>query len=296
MRAPWIVGPALESSRARERAAWTAFWQEPGQSRCLAGAPDIHDVLARHWSLFASGVEPGARVLDLGCGAGAVGRSLLAASRDMRVTGIDFAKVPLVIHTHVELLSDTAMEALPFADASFAAVTSQFGFEYSDTARAAQEMARVLAPEGRFSLVAHHATSGIVATDRVNLSAINAIVGPSMRLPFCSGDALALDTQLSRLVETHRGNTLVMQLARALPIRVGRAQRERAAIWNAIEEALAPEICLAEALQSSCIAPPDLDRWLMPLRAVGEVTTVSVLREPNGAPIAWNVSGVCHQR
>src|SRR6185436_19368551 len=98
MRAPCIVGPALESGRAKERAAWTAFWQEPGQSRCVAGAPDIQDALTRHWSLFASGLEPGARVLDLGCGAGAVAHSLLAARRDMRVTGIDFAKVPLVIH------------------------------------------------------------------------------------------------------------------------------------------------------------------------------------------------------
>ena len=101
------------------RDAWTAFWQDPGQSRCVAGAPDIWHVLTRHWSAFAHSLPQGARVLDLGCGAGAVARELVDSRPDLQVTGIDFARIPLTLHAQIDLLSDTAMENLPFAEGSW---------------------------------------------------------------------------------------------------------------------------------------------------------------------------------
>jgi ubiquinone/menaquinone biosynthesis C-methylase UbiE len=290
MNAPCTVAP-LSGTYRRAQDAWTAFWQESGQSRCTAGAPDIWQALTQHWSAFAGSLALGARVLDLGCGAGAVAQMLLMMRPDTHVTGIDFARIPLVLRAHVELLSDTAMESLPFADASFAAVVSQFGFEYSRRDQAAREMARVLAPGARFSLLVHHADSPIAATNRERLDALAALLGPKMCTAFCTGDAAGLNATLAALARMHPQDALVAEMVRSLPLRLGRAQRERVAIWTAIEDALAPERYLSEALQACCVGAANLDDWLAPLRRLCEVKSVTVLRAGNGDPIAWQIGG-----
>jgi hypothetical protein len=96
---------------------------------------------------------------------------------------------------------------------------------------------------------------------------------------------------MSALLRKFPDDPMVSLLVRSLPSRLGRAQRERVAIWNAIEEALAPERCLAECLKRRCVAPAELDEWLAPLRSVCELTRIAALREPNGDPIAWIVEG-----
>lgn len=276
-------------SRAQE--AWTAFWQDPAQSRCVAGAPEIWQVLSTHWSAFAETLAPGARVLDLGCGAGAVARELLAARRDLHITGIDFARVPLTITPQVELLSDTAMEFMPFAEAGFAAAVSQFGIEYSRTRETARELERVLAAGARISFLVHHAESRIVATNRERLNALIAFLAPMMCISFCNGDAPAFHAQMASLTRSHPDDGLVRELARSLPSRLGRTARERAAIWTAVEDALAPERCLADCLNSNCVAADEIEAWSAPLRAVCELEPIAELREADGAPVAWQVAG-----
>jgi SAM-dependent methyltransferase len=221
----------LADVHAHTKDAWTAFWQEPGQSHCLSGAHEIGKVLADHWSSFAVSLKPAGRVLDLGCGAGAVGRLLLPVRRDVFITGIDFARIPLAIDRQVELLADTAMECLPFADGVFGAVVSQFGYEYSDTERTAREMARVLGANARFSLVVHHAGSSVVATNRARLDALAALFSEkTLRSAFCAGDADAFNAQMSALVRRHPRDALIATLAQSLPLRMSRAPRERAAV------------------------------------------------------------------
>lgn len=282
---------AASRGNARSQAAWTTFWQDSSQSRCAAGAPEIWQALTQHWSTFAATLPPCARVLDLGCGAGAVARELLTARENLHVTGIDFARVPFAISPQVELLSDTAMESMPFAEASFGAVVSQFGFEYSDVAESARELARVFAPGARLSLLVHHVGSSIVATNRSRLNALTGFLGPGMRNAFCSGDATAFNPLLAALVERHPHDSLVFELARALPSRLSRTPRERLAIWTALEAALAPEHCLSECLNECCVAPEEIGEWLAPLRNVCRLAPVDIVREPGGAPIAWRIEG-----
>ena len=105
------------------------------------------------------------------------------------------------------------------------------------------------------------------------------------------GDAPALDVQLSALAHRHPADALVAELRGSLPSRVGRPPRERAAIWIAIEDALAPERCLAESLNASCVAPAGLAAWLMPLRAGFDLADPVVLREPAGGVIGWQIRG-----
>src|SRR5689334_19269117 len=95
---------------ARDCDAWTLFWADAAQSGCATGAPGIQRSLERHWSALARSLPRGARVLDLGCGAGAVGRMLLAERGDLRITGVDAARVPRSTLPRMELLSETDME------------------------------------------------------------------------------------------------------------------------------------------------------------------------------------------
>jgi SAM-dependent methyltransferase len=272
--------------------AWTAFWADPEQSRCAAGAPEIWQAIRSHWTSFSQGLAPGTSILDLGCGAGVVGRLLVAGRSDLEVTGVDSAKIPPAAHPHLAVLSQTAMEALPFPERRFGAAVSQFGYEYSQTAATAREISRVLNAGAKLSLLVHHAESAIVASTRSRLDAIGALLAPAMRATFCSGDATGFRAQLSSLLGRHPHDPLIAQLAQALPPRLGSPQTKRTAIWAAIDEALAPERCVAESLLARCVAPSHLAEWLGPLASVCELQPVSVLREPNGDPIAWSVEGV----
>jgi hypothetical protein len=46
---------------------------------------------------------------------------------------------------------------------------------------------------------------------------------------------------------------------------------------------------MAHALADSCVSELQLDEWLEPLREVCALMAVSVLREPNGNPLAWRI-------
>jgi len=292
MEAVFRTADTFPGLPARASAAWTAFWNDPAQNRCASGAPEVWRALEDHWSAFANSLAPGVRVLDLGCGAGAVARQLLRACTSISVTGVDFARLPLTILPRVELLSDTSMESLPFPERSFGAAVSQFGFEYSETDRAAKEMARVLAPGAKVSFLVHHAGSGIVQATLARLGALRMILSTTTGSAFCAGDLPAFDAQMRSLLRQHRGDPLVDELARSLPSRLRRTHRERVAIWKAIGEALVPERCISECLASSCVAAPRVGEWLEPLRAVCELAPVVMLTEPCGVPIAWRVEGV----
>lgn len=104
-----------------------------------------------------AGVQPGQAVLDLACGTGVV--AVTAAQRGAKVRGLDLSPA-LVAHARenaalaevaIEFLEGDA-EALPYPDASFDVVLSQFGHIFAPRPeRVTQEMLRVLKPGGRIA-------------------------------------------------------------------------------------------------------------------------------------------------
>lgn len=102
-----------------------------------------------------AGIAPGANVLDVATGTGVV--AVTAARSGAKVTGLDLTPALLEHARHNARLAEQAeirfvegdIEALPFEDASFDVVVSQFGHIFAPRADVAlREMLRVLRPGG----------------------------------------------------------------------------------------------------------------------------------------------------
>jgi demethylmenaquinone methyltransferase/2-methoxy-6-polyprenyl-1,4-benzoquinol methylase len=133
------------------------------------GLPRRYDLLS---SLFSFGQDPrwrralvtalapvpGARVLDVATGTGMVAAELLARHGDCTVVGLDQsaemlagARARFAGDARVELVAGQA-ERLPFADASFDALSFTYLLRYvDDPAATMRELARVLKPGGRIA-------------------------------------------------------------------------------------------------------------------------------------------------
>jgi SAM-dependent methyltransferase len=112
--------------------------------------------VAGHLVRFA-GVREGQTVLDVGCGTGPV--AITAARKGAAVTGLDLtpellaqAKASAPIAGLTIEFREGDVEALPFGDASFDVVLSQFGHMFAPRPDVAiKEMLRVLKPGGRIA-------------------------------------------------------------------------------------------------------------------------------------------------
>jgi SAM-dependent methyltransferase len=157
------INGRLWSARARD---WADF--QEGQFQPVYEA-----------ALQRTGVGPGTRYLDVGCGAGlAVG---LAADRGARVFGVDAAEAMIAIAR--ENAPDGEfhigdLEALPFADAAFDVVTGFNAFQYAaNPTLALMEAARVTRAEGWIVVMTWGPPDGMPAASMVKA------LGPLIPLP-----------------------------------------------------------------------------------------------------------------
>ncbi|HZM35319.1 MAG TPA: class I SAM-dependent methyltransferase [Burkholderiales bacterium] len=107
-------------------------------------------------ALDAARVTSGTRLLDAGCGAGLL--ALLANLRGAQVTALDASPGLLAVARQRLPAADVRegdLEALPFADASFDAVTAVNSLFYAQNMGAAMnELVRVVRPGGRLVVTA----------------------------------------------------------------------------------------------------------------------------------------------
>jgi len=148
----------------------------------------------------AARIAAGQQVLDVGCGTGAL--ALDAAARvgtSGAVTGLDANAQMLAVArrkaTNVRWIEGRA-EALPFADASFDAVASQFALMFfDDRAQGLREMARVLRAGGRLAVAVCDAlerSPGYCAFAALLERLFGAAIADAFRAPFALGDAARL--------------------------------------------------------------------------------------------------------
>lgn len=186
-----------------------------------------------------AGITAGDDVLDLACGTGV---AAAAARRNVgdsgTVVGLDPSDDMLTVARRK--YPDIAWhrgcaEALPFGDASFDAVVSQFGFMFfEDRAAALREMWRVLRPGGRLAVAVcdaiDHSPGYSVLTELLH-RLFGHEVAQAMRAPFSCGDPvlLARDCEAAGLADarvTRYNGTVRFASIHAL------ISTERACVWT----------------------------------------------------------------
>lgn len=156
-------------------ADWSNYWRgRTGEQTgaALVGAGIEHDrELVAFWKDVFEGSSPDARVLDLACGAGSALKQAAAAEIE-KLAGADIsadaltalsAAIPNAVTTECSA-ADT-----PFEEGIFDIIVSQFGIEYAGLSAATAEVARLLAPGGKFTAIVHLSGGGIAEEVERNL-------------------------------------------------------------------------------------------------------------------------------
>ena len=164
--------------------AWDRFWHFDRVASCCdeEGRSNYDPRIADGWRSYFASQPAGTPVLDLCTGNGAVPLIALEISESLgkhfAITGVDRAAIDPAQFAvtrsdrlkQVEFRGHVDAEQLPFTDASFGAVTSQYGIEYSDLGRSLPEAVRVLAPGGGLRFCMHAAEGTVAESTRAQLA------------------------------------------------------------------------------------------------------------------------------
>ena len=167
------------------RRVWSSFWEAGPLHSCHGSfADDYAGAIGDFWTERLAGLSQSSRVLDLATGNGALPLMLWqrdAAHRPAQIDAVDLATVAPrwwkpEIHDGIMFHSGVRAEDLPFPDASYDVVISQFGLEYAPWPQALDEALRVCRHDGQLAFVMHHADSVIVQVGRSELAHQNTLL------------------------------------------------------------------------------------------------------------------------
>ncbi len=161
---------------------WAAYYRGGALVSCPTNPEPGYEGRVRDaWEDFFGSLPAGARVLDAGTGNGPVALIAKAVSDanslDLHINGVDLADIDPIrdvadgalLFAGIDFHGGVSMEALPFADAEFDAVSGQYIVEYTNREATLKELARVLAAGGHVQLILHHADSIVVQNARESL-------------------------------------------------------------------------------------------------------------------------------
>lgn len=157
-----------EAPSGDRRAVWSRYWAGGALHSC-GGSFDGNYAgeIREFWREAFAPLGAGTRLLDIATGNGPIPKLMLELRPgvDVQCDAVDLASVapawpqtlPEAERLRLRFHQGVQAESLPFADAAFDLVVSQYGLEYSDLPRSVPELLRVLSPAGRVRLLVHHA-------------------------------------------------------------------------------------------------------------------------------------------
>lgn len=147
---------------------WSEYWGQ-GHITSFGDAFKVNyqGEIKALWQNFSRTLDKYSKVLDIGTGNGAVIELIQAVSQHECV-GIDLARINDEVTKNIKghFISHVSAEKMPFKNAEFDTVISQFALEYSDVDLSLNEIYRVLKSKGKIHLVCHHESSIIVKPNR----------------------------------------------------------------------------------------------------------------------------------
>jgi ubiquinone/menaquinone biosynthesis C-methylase UbiE len=151
--------------------AWDNYWAS-GLHSCFPkdGIADTELKLVWNNAIKQLALKEHPQLLELGCGNGFLTEIIIASLTHIRHTlnVMDYSQVQLeqvLASTQYEtrVFQNTAIEQMPFDDASMDLVFANFSFEYVDTDKAIQQVSRVLSTGGQFLFNIHAKNSSVSA-------------------------------------------------------------------------------------------------------------------------------------
>lgn len=299
-------------SSADNREIWGRFWEarRPGDgTSCPAGAlQEIHAAQRHLWQAFARSLSKGARVLDLGTGNGVVLANMAAVRPDLKLIGVDSSPTLPAAAKGISLRAGVAMERLPFPDGRFDVVTSQFGFEYGETAAASLEVARVLKAGGAVRFIVHHRSGPILAHNAPRREALHWALAESgylrqARALAAARASAAIPTPVAFQEAPREARRLfpgeavaaefLAAVLETLERSRGHPPGEALEVLKALEDKAENEIGRIDSLAGAACDGEGIELLAGRLRAAGlDVEASTELFEPQAArPLAWLVRG-----
>ena len=312
------------SSNARDRQeAWKSYWASGNLHSCVTSYDGNYSgAIGAFWADAFSGLATQSRVLDLATGNGAIPKLLHGfKGADVQIDAVDAAQIAPpwhmpAEHSHIRFHSGIWMEHLPFIDASFDMVCSQFGIEYAERPAAWLEALRVLKRNGRLCCVVHHADSvvtRIAAQEQAHcewLVGSDGLLQAALRLaPWwllrrqgelaaqSNGEAEAararfneVQVRLAQRIEQGGTVDLLLQARVQVQAILGSAKDPMRALQDYRQQLCEAELRCSELVQCAMTSADmaELADWLKPQR-VGQTFHMREIRQAEGL-IAWGLS------
>lgn len=275
------------------RGAWSDFWAAAGSDACLPNAPlPVRAALTSAWTDFAVSLPPAARVLDIAAGNGAVLRAMRDARSDLSLQGVDYAEVGPAARGH-GVTGGIDANALPFSDAEFDAVTSQFGIEYCQ-AGALSEAGRVLRDGGCLRFLIHHVASPAIAHNRTRHAAMIALDDAGL---FALARMVAAgrpeDSRVAAAIAHARRQHSAQSISDELPLAIGQMLQRGGGVAGiaTLEARVTAEMERLAAMVAAARDDAGIAVIADGLRVAGCAADVAPLRTTQGEIVAWKIDG-----
>ncbi len=271
--------------------SWSAYWsQGSAEAACLPGAPAaLGNLLDGIWGEFGTSLDGAASVVDLACGSGIVGTSMLAANAKLDLTGIDYAQLPDESLPPFPILREPISQT-SCKDDNFDAAVSQFGIEYADPAEVGKELARILKAGAKLQFIVHYAGSAIT---KANEARANLLADANHQdvWQFANGRNLAgLQSTFDAICKKHGETPLFLELASAVRAALGNEGSVRTQVLKDLQASMEHEMEIIASLMDAAIAPDQMELWMKQLGKKFSFDGPNIIRIGDDI-ICWHIAG-----